>query len=88
MIEVYPLVMGLLSVSFALVVWRLLRGPSPGDMLLALNVLGTLGVGMLLMLARYVHELFIDVAIPLVLLAIVSVLMVCRYLEGRIKIAG
>jgi multisubunit Na+/H+ antiporter MnhF subunit len=88
MIEIFPLVIGLLSASFALIIWRLLRGHSLADILLAFSVLGTVGVGVLLMLAQYEHELFADVAIPLALLSIVGVLMVCRYLEGRIEIAG
>ncbi|MEM2282066.1 MAG: monovalent cation/H+ antiporter complex subunit F [Candidatus Hadarchaeales archaeon] len=82
---IFQLVMLLMVVAFALCIWRLIRGPTVADILLASNVIWTMGVGVVLLLGDRYSPFLSDTAIPLALIAFVSTLAVCKYLErGRI----
>ena len=85
--EISYVMMGLLGAAAVLCIYRLVRGPSLADSLMALNTLSTVVIGIVLLLGWRLNEpLFIDVAIPLALVAFISTLIVCKYLEGGIKV--
>ena len=77
---------GLLCMSCVFCLYRLIKGPSLADRVMALNTMTLVGVGLAVLLGSYVHELFIDVAIPLALIAFISTLVITKYLEGEIRI--
>jgi multicomponent Na+:H+ antiporter subunit F len=63
-----------LMLSLLLGLIRVLRGPSAADRLMAAQLLGTTGVGLLLLLAPVLGiAALIDVALVLALLAVVAV---------------
>jgi multicomponent Na+:H+ antiporter subunit F len=63
-----------LMLSLLLGLIRVLRGPSAADRLMAAQLLGTTGVGLLLVLAPVLGSAaLIDVALVLALLAVVAV---------------
>jgi len=63
-----------LMLSLLLGLVRVLRGPSAADRLMAAQLLGTTGVGLLLLLAPVLGNVaLIDVALVLALLAVVAV---------------
>lgn len=77
---------GLLCMSCVFCLYRLIKGPSLADRVMALNTLTLVGVGLAVLLGSYINELFIDVAIPLALIAFISTLVITKYLEGEIRI--
>ena len=63
----------ILMFSLFLGLLRVLRGPGPGDRMLAAQLIGTSGVGMLLLLGVLLEKpALIDVALILALLAAVA----------------
>jgi multicomponent Na+:H+ antiporter subunit F len=74
-----------LMLSLLLGLIRVLRGPSPADRLMAAQLLGTTGVGLLLLLAPVLGSAaLIDVALVLALLAVVAVAALTgREVPGR-----
>jgi multicomponent Na+:H+ antiporter subunit F len=62
-----------LMLSLFLGLLRVMRGPGPGDRMLAAQLIGTAGVGVLLLLSALVGQpALIDVALILALLAAVA----------------
>ena len=74
----------LLCISCTLCVYRLIKGPSLADRIMALNALTVTGIGILILLGLVFNEFFIDGAIPLALITYVSGIILTRYLEGEI----
>lgn len=73
-----------LGMLFALV--RLVLGPTLADRILALDVLTTLGVGIIAIFAvRVDQSVYIDVAISLALMSFVATISFARYLISRGK---
>jgi multicomponent Na+:H+ antiporter subunit F len=74
-----------LMLSLLLGLIRVLRGPSAADRLMAAQLLGTTGVGLLLLLAPVLGSAaLIDVALVLALLAVVAVAALTgREVPGR-----
>jgi multicomponent Na+:H+ antiporter subunit F len=59
----------LLLLSLAGALWRVWRGPEPADRMMAAQLVGTGGVGVVLLLAAATDWAMIDVALVLALLA-------------------
>ncbi len=57
---------------------RVVRGPSPGDRMLAAQLLGTKGVAILLLLAAAGDDALQDVALVFVALAVVNTVVFIR----------
>jgi multicomponent Na+:H+ antiporter subunit F len=73
------LLLGLLLLPL---LWRLWRGPSAGDRVLALEVIG--GIGTLTLVAIAVisgRAIYLDVAVLLALFSFLGTLVIARYLE-------
>lgn len=77
---------GLLCASCVFCLYRLIKGPSLADRVMALNTMTLVGIGLAVLLGSYINELFIDVTIPLTLIAFISTLVIAKYLEGEIRI--
>ncbi|OXS14372.1 pH regulation protein F [Zobellella denitrificans] len=73
MAAVLSLVAGLLLLSLLLGLWRGWRGPAAADRMLAAQLFGTTGIGLLLVLAEAMNEPALrDVALVLAVLAILA----------------
>lgn len=71
--ELLSLAIGGLMLSLFLGLLRVLRGPEAGDRMLATQLIGTAGVGLLLLLSVLLEQqALIDVALILALLAAVA----------------
>ena len=67
---VLPLAFGLQALSAALIVWRLWRGPSPADRVVAIDALTLVGVAVAALAALATAQaVLLDVAVVLALLA-------------------
>ncbi|MBS1304121.1 monovalent cation/H+ antiporter complex subunit F [Loktanella sp. SALINAS62] len=62
----------LLLLSLGGALWRVWRGPEPADRMIAAQLIGTGGVGIVLLLAAATDWSMIDVALVLALLAAVA----------------
>jgi multicomponent Na+:H+ antiporter subunit F len=77
----YLLVIVLLLLSLPLL-YRLWRGPSTGDRVLALELIGSLGVLVLLAFSIISERtIYLDLAILLTLFSFLGTLVIARYLE-------
>jgi len=73
MTELYALAVVALMFSLLLGLVRVLRGPEEGDRMLAVQLIGTAGVGVLMLLSRVLGQpALLDVALLLALLAAVA----------------
>jgi multicomponent Na+:H+ antiporter subunit F len=77
-------VMPILAVALALAFARLARGPSLPDRVVALDLLSTVGVGLI---AAYVvftgQAAYLDVALVVTLIAFLGTVALANYLEWR-----
>ena len=82
-----PILVKLINVSLfsALVVlYRIVRGPSPADRVIALDILGILIIGVLALMGLYYDQgFFMDIALIWALLSFVASLAFAKILEGR-----
>ena len=73
MSELYAFAVLALMFSLLLGLARVLRGPEEGDRMLAVQLIGTAGVGVLMLLSRVLGQpALLDVALLLALLAAVA----------------
>ncbi|MBL4610568.1 monovalent cation/H+ antiporter complex subunit F [Halopseudomonas sp.] len=78
------LLAALLLVSIAAGVWRVLRGPTRADRMLAVQLFGTTGAAILLLLAQGQGQpALIDAALVLAVLAAVVSAALVQLLRGR-----
>jgi multicomponent Na+:H+ antiporter subunit F len=71
---------GAMIVSVALTVFRLLRGPTPADRVVALDMLALLGIGFIGIFSISTGEYaFLDVAIALALVGFLATVAFARY---------
>ena len=69
-----------IMISFALTVYRLLRGPTPADRIVALDMLALLGIGFIGVFSIATREYaFLDVAIALALVGFLATVAFARY---------
>lgn len=74
----------LLSAAFALSLWRIVRGPTLPDRILALDMLVILGIGFIAtvgVMTRY--YLYVDIAIALGLVGFLATVAFARFLLHR-----
>ncbi len=75
-------VLPVLALSAVLVLIRLLRGPSLPDRVVALDLMGTLGIGISAVFALAKHQfVFLDVAMLLALLSFLGTVAFASYIE-------
>lgn len=67
-----------------LCLWRILRGPTPADRAVAIDILGILVLGFCAILGISTgREWYIDIGIAWALQSFISTLALAKYLEGR-----
>ncbi|MGD9932112.1 MAG: monovalent cation/H+ antiporter complex subunit F [Dehalococcoidia bacterium] len=73
-----------LSVALALTAWRLAKGPTMVDRIVAIDVLASIGVGLLLLTSIEREEpALVDVALLVALVSFVAVIAFAQALPGR-----
>jgi len=73
-----------LTLSAALCLYRIGRGPSAPDRTVAIDILGTLVVGFCCLLALQTGlDYYMNIAIAWALISFVGTLALAKYLEGR-----
>jgi len=78
---VLPIAFGLVAVAVAMSFWRLLRGPSAPDRILALDTLNINTIAMLVLLGIHVSSaLFFEAALLIALMGFISTVALCKYL--------
>lgn len=78
------IVMPVLAIALALSVLRLVRGPGLPDRILALDLIGMLGIGVAMVYAVLTGQTaLLDFAMVLALLAFLSTLAFAAYIERR-----
>lgn len=76
---IYFLGLLLLGAALLLSVYRLVRGPTACDRILTLDLLGGLGLGVLVMTSiRYHQPVFLDVAVVLALVGFIGTVAFAR----------
>lgn len=82
-----PILVKLINVSLfssIFVLYRVIRGPSPADRIVAVDILGILSVGVLALIGlHYDQGFFMDIALIWALLSFVASLAFAKILEGR-----
>lgn len=64
--------------------WRILRGPTPADRIVAIDILGILILGFCAILSIATgRDWYIDIGIAWALQSFISTLALAKYLEGR-----
>jgi multicomponent K+:H+ antiporter subunit F len=83
---VMPVVVGVLTLAFALAAWRLFRGPSASDRVLALDTLYIDALALLVALGVWLDStLYFEVALLIGLLGFIGTVVVSTFLlRGRI----
>ncbi len=80
----YYVIMPILVISAILIFWRLLKGPSIADKVIALDLLITTGIGVIGVYSIiYNHATLLDTALILALIAFLSTVALSYYLEKR-----
>lgn len=73
-----------LILSCFLCLWRVFRGPTSADRIVAVDILGILVVGFCALFVVYTpRKYFMDIAIAWTLLGFIGVLTLAKYLEGK-----
>lgn len=79
--------LGLLSLAFLLVSVRIMRGPTLPDRILALDMLLTIGIGYIAVIAiKTGYSLYLDIAISLALVGFLATVAFARFVLQRWKI--
>jgi len=81
--------LGVLSLSFLMVVWRVLRGPTLPDRVIALDALVVIAIGLIGTIGiKTGFTLYIDIALALGLVGFLATVAFARFtlsLEGKIQ---
>ena len=74
----------ILILSAAFCLYRILRGPTASDRIVAIDILGILIIGFCVMISiSTARDWYIDVGIAWALQSFISTLALAKYLEGR-----
>lgn len=74
----------LLSAAFAFALWRIVRGPTLADRILALDMLAVLGIGFIATIGIMTRfYLYVDIAIALGLVGFLATIAFARFLLHR-----
>lgn len=85
MIDIAILVgLGVVGVAMLLCLWRLLRGPTVPDRVLALDTLYINTIAMLILFGMYLGSaIFFEAALIIAMLGFVGTVMLCKYVLRR-----
>ena len=75
----------LLAVATFLALYRLLRGPSAADRMVALDAITNVTAGLLMVIALISGRfIYVDVTLVFAILSFIGLIVVARYMEGGI----
>ncbi len=75
----------MLVVSMVLAFWRLMKGPTLPDRVIALDLLANLSIGMIFTLVFYTKQkIYLDVAVFIALIVFMGTVGISRFLKRRI----
>ncbi|MBX3726556.1 MAG: K+/H+ antiporter subunit F [Xanthomonadales bacterium] len=73
--------LGVVGFAMLLCLWRLLRGPTVADRILALDTLYINTIAMLMLFGMYLRSaIFFEVALIIAMLGFVGTVVLCKYL--------
>lgn len=79
---IFQLTLGMLALAALLALWRIVRGPTLPDRVVALDLLGVVIVGIAVASATATaSRYFLDVAIVIALISFVGTIAYARYVE-------
>ncbi len=79
--SVVPIALGLVAMAVAMSFWRLLRGPSMPDRILALDTLYVNAIALLMLLGIHLGSaLFFEAALLIALMGFIGTVALCKYL--------
>jgi len=82
--EIYFKLINVILFSALFVLFRVIRGPSPADRIVAVDILGVLIIGMLALLGLHYDQGFLmDIGLIWALLSFIASLAFAKILEGR-----
>lgn len=71
-----------LTLTIFLCIIRAVKGPTPGDRLIAINVIGTKTIILILIISFIIHETyFIDVALVYALISFIASIVIVNYVK-------
>ncbi len=71
-----------LAITIFLCMFRAIKGPSPADRLIAVNVVGTKTIILILIVSFILHETyFVDVALVYALISFIASVVISKYIE-------
>jgi multicomponent Na+:H+ antiporter subunit F len=77
--------MGILCIALALAAWRLIKGPTLPDRVVALDLIGVTSLGMVAVATiRSNNPVYLDVGFVFGLIVVMGTVAFARYLERRI----
>lgn len=77
--------LALIAIATLLSMYRVFRGPTTVDRLVAVDIMTTITAGLMVLFALYYgRAIFLDVALVYAVLAFLGVIAFARYLEGGI----
>ncbi len=76
--------LGVLFISVILCLFRLAKGPSAADQLMAYGTLTSMSIGVFILVGVIVDPMYLEAIIPLALVSFVAVLLIARFLEGEV----
>lgn len=75
----------IIAIATLLSMYRVFRGPTTADRLVAVDIMTTTTTGLMVLFALYYRRaIFLDVALVYAILAFLGVIAFARYLEGGI----
>jgi len=78
---VLPVVVGMVALAMLLNLWRLARGPSIPDRILALDTLGINTVALVMLLGIALgHAVFFEAALVIAVMGFVGTVALCKFL--------
>jgi multicomponent Na+:H+ antiporter subunit F len=86
MLDLSNIFLGVSAVLFIFMIFAILRavlGPTPADRAVALDIVNTLVIAVMILLAAgYKSIIYVDVAIVYAILSFIGTLYIAKYLEG------
>lgn len=72
----------ILSITILVCIFRAVKGPTPGDRLISINVVGTKTIILILMVSFILRETyFIDVALVYALISFIATVVIANYIK-------
>lgn len=82
MIKILVLATLILCITICICIYRAVKGPTAGDRLIAINVVGTKTIIVILVVSFILHETyFVDVALVYALISFIASIVIAQYIK-------